>query len=188
MSESMEKWAKDTKQKKYVILVMILILLIILLTFYPFKSGNSGQGQVASAVQAQMQTSEKTSYEEKLEKRLMNMLVRMEGVGEVSVMVTLRATEEKILAQDTNSSSQKTEDKDLSGSTKVTEQTQLKNDVVLQSGNTPYVTKTYVPEVQGVFILAQGADNSQTKNQIIEAVSKLLDVPVHKISVEKKKN
>ena len=39
---------------------------------------------------------------------------------------------------------------------------------------------------EGVFILAEGAADSMVKGQITEAVSKLLDVPVHKISVEKK--
>ena len=65
---------------------------------------------------------------------------------------------------------------------------QQTNDVVLQNGNTPYIVKEYAPEIRGVFILAEGADDSAVKNQITEAVSKLLDVPVHKISVEKKKN
>lgn len=184
MAEGMERWAKEAKNKKYVIAVGLMIVLIIALTFVPL---NGGQKQAVTTVVRQATNESKDDYETMLEKKLANMLVRMEGVGSVSVMVTTISNEEKVLAEDTTSNTQHTEEKDQAGGTRVTESNQLKSDVVLQNGNTPYVIKEYKPEVKGVFILAEGADDSVVKNQIIEAISKLLDVPVHKISVEKKR-
>lgn len=185
MAESLNKWAKDAKNKKYVIAIGLILLLILLLTFLPL---NNGQKQPPKALVKQATSKEKDNYETTLEKKLASMLVKMEGVGSVSVMVTTISNEEKVLAEDTTSHTQRTEEKDQSGGTRVTDNTQLTKDVVLQNGNTPYVIKEYVPEIKGVFILAEGAGDSLVKNQIIDSVSKLLDVPVHKISVEKKKN
>ena len=184
MAESLNKWAKDAKNKKYVIAIGLIILLIILLTFLPL---NNGQKQPVTTAVKQVTTRD-DNYETTLEKKLASMLVKMEGVGSVSVMVTTVSNEEKVLAEDTTSHTQRTEEKDQSGGSRMTNNTQLTNDVVLQNGNTPYVIKEYAPEIKGVFILAEGADNSVVKNQIIDAISKLLEVPVHKISVEKKKN
>ena len=185
MAESLNKWAKDAKNKKYVIAIGLILLLILLLTFLPL---NNGQQQPVATAYKQATTKDNDDYETALEKKLANMLVKMEGVGSVSVMVTTVSNEEKVLAEDTTSHTQHTEEKDQSGGSRVTENTQLTNDVVLQNGNTPYVIKEYAPEIKGVFILAEGAGDSVVKNQMIDAVSRLLDVPVHKISVEKKKN
>lgn len=186
MAGGFEKWAKDVKNKKYVIAIGLVIILIIGLTFFPFNSG--GNQTTVTEVVKQTSSKEKDDYETALEKKLGSMLVKMEGVGSVSVMVTTVSNEEKVLAEDTTTNTQRTEEKDQAGGTRSTENNQLRSEVVLQNGNTPYVIKEYAPEIKGVMILAEGADDSVIKNQIIEAVSRLLDVPVHKISVAKKKN
>ena len=185
MADRFVKWTKEEKNKKFVIILVLGIVLVIGLTFLPF---NNKQKQPITTTIKQVTTSDNEDYETVLEKKLTNMLSKMEGAGAVSVMVTLEANEEKILAEDTSCNSQRTEEKDQAGGTRVADSMQQTKDVVLQNGNTPYVVKEYAPEIRGVFILAEGADNSVVKNQITEAVSKLLDVPVHKISVEKKKN
>lgn len=186
MAETLNKWAKDAKNKKYVIAIGLILLLILLLTFLPLNNGQ--KQQPVATLYKQTETKDNDDYETVLEKKLAGMLVKMEGVGSVSVMVTTVSNEEKVLAEDTVSHTQRTEEKDQAGGSRVTESTQFTNDVVLQSGNTPYVIKKYAPEIKGVFILAEGAGDSVVKNQMIDAVSRLLDVPVHKISIEKKKN
>lgn len=186
MAEKFKEWAKDVKNKKFVILFTFVVLLALGITFFPFQS--NGGGQKVTTVSKQAVSNESTDYETTLERKLVNMLSKMEGVGTVSVMVTTDSNEEKILAENTSSNQQRTEEKDQAGGTRNTDSAQQTNDVVLQNGNTPYVVKEYAPQIRGVFILAEGAEDSEVKNQIVEAVSKLLDVPVHKISVEKKKN
>ena len=179
------KWTKEEKNKKFVIALVLAVVLVIGLTFLPL---NNKQNQPITTTIKQVTTSNEEDYSTALEKKLTNMLSKMEGAGAVSVMVTIESNEEKILAEDKSCNSQRTEEKDQAGGTRMTDSIQQTNDVVLQNGNTPYVVKEYAPKIRGVFILAEGAENSAVKNQITEAVSKLLDVPVHKISVEKKKN
>lgn len=192
MSGSLMDWAKESKNKKFVFLMMLLIILAIFLTFYPFKGGgNESTGPVITMqndTNKQMKSNEEDNYEERLERKLEVILSQMEGVGAVDVMVTTISTEEKIIAHDINTSQQKTEDKTQTGTTRITNQSQNNTNVVLQDGNVPYVTRENAPEIRGVFILAQGAEDSNVKMAISEAVSKLLDVPIHKISIEKKKN
>lgn len=184
MSESFIKWAEQAKNKKYVILVLILILLVLAITFMPL--GDSGGNNKIQAAASQITTQASEDYEETLEKKLETMLSKMEGVGAVNVMITTVSNEEKVLAQDVTTSTQTTKEQDQSGGTRDTDNASTNTQVVLQNGNTPYVVKQYAPDIKGVFVVAEGAGDAAIKNQIIEAVSKVLDVPVHKISVEKK--
>ena len=187
VADGFMKWAKEEKNKKFVILIACIVLAAIGFTFWPSNNTGKQTTPITTTIK-QATTSEEANYEAKVEKKLTNMLSKMEGVGSVSVMVTIHSNEEKILAEDTSSTTQRTEEKDQAGGSRTTDSMQQTNDVVLQNGNTPYVVKEYAPEIRGVLILAEGAGDNVVKNQIIEAVSKLLDVPVHKISVEKKKN
>ncbi len=184
MLEGIKKWAQDTKNKKYVYLVMALLILVLMITFIPLD----GQEKAPlSNVVKQEETKESENVEDTLEKKLAAMLREMEGVGEVSVMITTVSNEEKVLAEDITMNVQKSEEKDQSGGSRVTENNNTSHSVVLQNGNTPYVVKEYAPIIKGVFILAEGADSSEVKAKITEAVAALLDVPIHKISVEKRK-
>ena len=128
------KWAKDDKNKKYVVLIVGIILVAICVTFLPH--GNSKQTKPITTTIKQVATKEEESYETAIEKRLTSMLAKMQGVGSVSVMVTVHANEEKVLAEDTTANTQRTEEKDQAGGTRTTDIMQQTNDVVLQNGNT----------------------------------------------------
>ena len=189
MSESMLSWAKEPKNKKFVGIAMIVVVLLIgWLIIKPFDNTPQNTPKVQTVVKASGGNGDYDNYEDKLERKLKTILSKMEGVGSVDVMITTMSTEEKVLAQNTKVSSQQTDQKDQTGGTRLTTQAQNDSDIVMQNGKVPYVTKENSPEIKGVFILAEGADDSNVKAQITDAVSKLLDVPVHKISVEKKKN
>ena len=186
-----EKWmeqAKEEKNKRLMVIIVVIVLLVIALglTFLPFPKG--GQKQPVTSSVKRVVTNQSADYATNMEQKLTNMLVKMEGVGSVSVMVTVEVNEEKILAGNTSAHTEKTEEKDQAGGTRTIDSMQQTNDVVMQNGNTPYVVKEYAPQIRGVLILAEGANDSNIKNQITDAVSKVLNVPVHKISVEKKKN
>ena len=62
--------------------------------------------------------------------------------------------------------------------------------VIIRDGDKeiPLITETKKPEIRGVLVVADGAKNISVKSMIIEAVSRALDVPTHKVSVQPKKN
>ena len=47
------------------------------------------------------------------------------------------------------------------------------------------MVKTLEPEIEGVAVAAQGAGNPEVVREIMNTVSVLYDVPVHKIKVVK---
>ena len=49
----------------------------------------------------------------------------------------------------------------------------------------PYVTKTISPDVEGVVVMAQGADNAQIRKELSEAVQVLFGVEAHRVKVLK---
>lgn len=106
-----------------------------------------------------------------LEKKLEGILERMDGVGEVSVMITLSDDGTRIVDKDTKETSESIE----------------KTTVIYDDEDTsvPYVTSTDKPTVSGVLVVAQGGGNPQVNNDISNAVSALFDVPMHKIKIAK---
>lgn len=128
---------------------------------------------------------DKSGYDAQIEKRLGGILKQIEGVGNVEVMVTLSETKEIVLAQELNQTQEKTEEKDSTSGTRSINKESTQNKVVMADGNKPYVIKEEMPKISGVLVVAEGGDDSYIKNTIIQSVSSLLDIPVHKISVSK---
>ena len=61
-----------------------------------------------------------------------------------------------------------------------------KKSTVIFSGNNgeePYIVKELYPKVEGIAITAKGISDEKKKGQIINMLSALFDVPIHKISV-----
>lgn len=181
----LEEIGKESKNKRYLLIAIGLAIAGIAITFMPLPGSNNTKNNT-TVQNAKSIVRTEVSYEQQIEKRLVSILEKMEGVGQVSVMVTTYSNEEKVLASDVTTSSQQSEEKDQAGGTRNSMTTNSNQKVVMQSGNTPYVVKENKPAIKGVLILAEGADNSNVRSEIIEAVANLLDVPVHKVSVLKK--
>ncbi len=124
-------------------------------------------------------------YYSELEERLENILGKIAGAGEVKVMVTFESSSEKILAENINSSWSSSNETDSAGGTRVVAEEDIVTTILMIDGNIPYIIREDMPAVEGVLVVAEGGDMVGTKNAIIEAVSSLLGVPVHKVSVFK---
>lgn len=130
------------------------------------------------------------AYEEHYENQLKETLEGIVGVGDVLVAVNVDATEKKVLEKNVVVQSQKTEEVDREGGQRTVEdQSKDEQLVIIRDGEkeVPIVIETKKPEIRGVIVIAKGADNIQVKKWILESVTKLLDVPVHRVSVMPKK-
>lgn len=191
MLDKLKKFTKDSGKNKYLYLLIGIALIGIMMTYLPGSNqsaqniSSKGQdGQKSSALKAE---DSNESYERQLEKRLIKILRQMEGVGQVDVMITLAANEEKIYAQEKVQNTESQEEEDAQGNKRVYHKDDLESKIMMQNGEVPVIIKEKTPQIEGVLVLAQGAGNSEVKNNIILSVSSLLDVPVHKISVFKMK-
>ncbi|MBP2078227.1 stage III sporulation protein AG [Oceanobacillus polygoni] len=135
---------------------------------------------------AEMSSSDISHVEERLGQELAAMLNKIQLVTEAEVMVNLNATSEQIYEKNTTKGQQITDESDRNGGTrKIEDNTEDSQVVTIRKGDQemPLLVQTKQPEVRGVFVVAKGADQPSVKNQIVEAVSRVLDVPTHKISV-----
>ena len=132
-----------------------------------------------------------SEYEEAYEAQLTEMLEGINGVGDVTVFVNVDATDKKVLEKNTVIQSQTTDETDREGGKrKVQDASQDEQLVIIRNGEkeVPIVLETKKPEIRGVVVVAKGAENIQVKKWIIEAVTRALDVPNHRVAVMPKKS
>lgn len=129
---------------------------------------------------------------ESLEMRLEKILSRVEGVGKVDVMITLKSSGEKIVEKDQESSGNSSEETDSQGGSRKTSDNTKKEETVFYSGESgssePYVVKEMEPEIEGVLVISEGGDNALVAKNISEAILALFHIDAHKIKVMKSVN
>lgn len=189
--------------KKNQLLVIFLIGLLLFVIVFPVPDSSSiTGGTVSESAGEESGTGSGTAsgtggnsgdadaYVRELEKRTEKALTRVEGVGEVTVMITLKSGEESVIEKDLSSSSQTTEEEDSAGGTRNTEDgTSESTSVYEQSADgasVPYVSKKLSPEIEGVVVIAQGGGNAVVAADITEAVQALFGVEAHKIKIMKR--
>lgn len=127
-------------------------------------------------------TADFLEYKEELERDLSNILKKIKGAGNVSVMITLEDSGHTYFAKDVSETIKERED----GKEKNTDTSHiLKNEK--SNGESPLITKKTYPSVSGVLICATGAKNPQIKSNIIKATEALLGIKTHRIEVLERK-
>ncbi len=175
--------------KKNQLLLLLLIGILMLVIVIPVErpeNESESDSQTVSANDIQ----DVGAYEEYLEKKTARALQEVEGVGKVTVMLTLRSDGQKISEKDQSSSMQTTEEEDSEGGTRSTkEQSSDKTSIYEQDSDgssTPYVSKELSPEIEGVIVIAEGGDDAVVVRNITEAVQALFSVEAHKIKIMKR--
>ncbi|MGG3644160.1 stage III sporulation protein AG [Bacillus gobiensis] len=129
-------------------------------------------------------------YEQEYEKEMKEILETVIGVEDVSIMVNVDATSLKVYEKNKKNQTQTTEETDKEGGKRVvTDQSADEQIVMIKKGDEeiPVVVQTKKPEIRGVLVVAQGVDNVQIKKTVIDAVTRVLDVPSHRVQVAPKK-
>lgn len=167
------------------LVLLLLCGVLLLVTALPAETTKESRREEQKTVV----TVEEETYEELLEKRLTEMLASVEGVGKTKVMITLKATGEKVVLMERPYERNETSEIDSEGGSRdIREWSQSDTAVYIEESDgsrVPYVVQESKPEIEGVIVIAQGGDNIYTIKEIMEAVSALFDVPSHKIKVMK---
>lgn len=151
----------------------LIIIILVGVVFMLFPSDNEKTNKTP--------TTENKEIALNYQKDLEDILSQISGVGDVRVMVTYSSSFEKSVAYEKNSN--KNEKKD--GDNTVINETSSQTNVVLSSGE-PFVVKEIYPEIQGVVVVADGADDILVKQNITNAVTTALSIAPHKVCVVKK--
>ena len=126
------------------------------------------------------------SEEEIIEGRLKEILQKIKGSGEVEVMVTFELGPEIIPASNTVESKDTTEEKDANGGVRTVISESITQNLVTTnstSGNSPLVLKEIKPQVRGVIVVAEGAEDAEVKMQLYDAVKTVLQISGNKVQV-----
>lgn len=126
-------------------------------------------------------------YEDEM-KEVLNEIV---GVHDVMVFVNIEATKKNVYEKNMTLKNQTTVEEDKEGGTRKVEDQSTEDELVLiREGDkeVPLISETKKPEIKGVLIVAGGAEKLQVKKWIVEAVTRGLDVPSHKVAVMPKKS
>ncbi|HOP99379.1 MAG TPA: stage III sporulation protein AG [Acetivibrio clariflavus] len=126
-----------------------------------------------------------------LEKSIEEILSQINGVGKVDVLVTYSSGRQIVPYSDVKKSDEITEEKDSTGGTRKIDHSSYESQIAYEDSGSgakkPIILKELLPEVKGVVVVAEGANDPLVKESLVNAVKVLLDIPVHKIQVFERK-
>ena len=140
--------------------------------------GNSEKTSKNSVIDDDNYTST-LEYSETLERKLENVLNKISGAGNVSVMLTLEGSPELVYASDENSKISN------NGSSSTSTNSSTPRIIETAGSSNPLILTENLPKVKGVIVVSTGANNVAIKLDILNAVSTLLDISTEKICVLK---
>lgn len=174
-------------------IVVIIGIIIIIAGSTMFKDDKTGKAeqQQKSTLKNSEPLQQVDSSADSIEIRLRSLLSQMQGVGKVDVMVTYSTTRENVPAYDIKKSQSSTEEKDNEGGSRSITQEEYDSTLVYEDstagGKVPVILKELEAEVKGVLVVAEGADSVAVRERISNAVTVVLDIPVHKVQVVQRK-
>lgn len=194
--ERLEELLRHKKIRKDQCLILVLTGILLCVIALPVKDDKklsvTDETVTAGLRKEEVRMDRGEEYTDDWEKRLEETLSCIEGAGKVRVLITLRESESRVVEKDKVEESSDTVERDSTGGTRsVMEQKEDGRTVFAPDAagqNVPYVVKTTAPVVEGVVVVAQGADNSLVKQEIIASVQVLFNLDVNKIRVVKMKN
>jgi len=180
----MFKNLKDKKRIYYLLsLAGICVIALIMLSLLPQDNQEVPTDEVTAQVQSQ--ESEKTDLEstDDLEKRLKNILSKIEGAGDIDVMITFESSEEIQPAYNSNSTTETTEEKDSQGGERIVTTESENKTMITSSSNSPIILKTTEAKVKGVLVVSSGASDTKVKETLYNAVQTALQVEGHQVQI-----
>ena len=176
---------KNNKKKVENLVVGILILIITVIAINTIISDKGDKGKIEEIANTTIAES-KENTTETLEERLKNILSKINGVGNVDVLISYSESSQTVAMYNENIKETSTEEKDESGGTRLITENNIQKDVIYQeeNGEKKQITqKTIMPKIEGTIITAEGAGDINVKENIIQAVSAATGLASHKIQV-----
>lgn len=213
MKEGWKQWTENKGIKKWFrkenLVVMVLSGVLLFIIALPTKSSDDGtagstdenrvltlselgasEGTANDGKSESKATGTDEEYSGELERRLTEILSQMAEVGEVRVMITLKASSERIVEKEEQLSRSATNESDAQGGSRSINNVETGDSTVYRtegSASEPYVIKTLSPEIEGVLVVAEGAGNGTVNKTVTEIVQALFGVEAHKVKVVKLK-
>lgn len=130
-------------------------------------------------------------YRTELENKTKEILSKVEGAGNVDVMITFNSGSETVFAQENKKSTSETEENASEGDRRgIVSETEENSIVTVNNSDgstSPVIIKEMTAEIAGIVIVAEGGDSIVVKDSLIRAAQALFSVPANKVEVFKMK-
>lgn len=159
-----------------------MILILISEISSPNKKKNSNrENSINSFSQA--------DYEEMIEKKIMEIVSHIDGVGKVKVMVTMKTSVEYVYAQDRTQKIESSEEEKVESQNKNNYSQNIDEKYIYvenSNGKKQALLITEIlPEIKGVVVVCEGGGSVSVKSEIINAVTTVLGVYSNNVYVAK---
>ena len=154
MQDFMQK-IKEKKLKRSDWLILVLAGILILIIALPTDTKEKKQAEEAKEnISKENNTMEASKNE--IERKLEDILEKIDGAGDVKVMITYQDSGTQVVEKDKNTSENSLEESDRTGGVRNTKEQQLQESTVYEeadAGNTPFVSKELLPKVKNQLII-----------------------------------
>lgn len=164
-------------KKKIQYLTIALIMAAVLLLYFSTLTAPDGKRQAPTA----QPQAEQTAAE--IEQKLKDILSKVEGAGEVDVVINYESSSELVPAMSEQQNSSINQGEGTSSETK----NESRDIATVKEGSatSALIIKEIQPVVRGVIVVAEGAGDIGVRLQLLEAVQTFLDVSADKVEVLK---
>lgn len=121
-----------------------------------------------------------------LEEELEGILSKISGVGQVKVLITYSETSEVVPMYNETHRESTTQESDTNGGVRTIQETDRSKEIIYEENSgekVPITQKVVLPKIEGALVIAEGASNTSTKVNIIQAVEAVTGLATHKIQV-----
>lgn len=177
-SESAEKpkrnlpdWLQRIKNIKHIEIIAVLIVIAIIVVAYTYTVKGKNVTDTVG-----------TNETETLTAELTNILKKIDGVGDVEILILYNGGKQLEIASKT----EKHTDVEVNGD-RTTTTTNESSVPVIVDGDKPLIIGEKRAVIDGVIVVADGGGDNKIKVQIMQALSKLLKIDFDKVQVFKAK-
>lgn len=180
----MFKNLKDKKQIYYLLALSgMCVIALMMLSLLPESKKEVPQDEVTAQIQNEESEESDLESADNLERRLKKILSKIEGAGNIDVMITFESSEEIQPAYNSNSTTETTEEKDSQGGERVVTTESENKTMITSSSNSPIILKTTEAKVKGVLVVSSGASDMKVKETLYNAVQTALQVEGHQVQI-----
>ena len=170
----------------FVIILIVTILIINMVWKDDNKSKLTNDTYTKLAEKTNTSSNKDETSEYNLEKNLEDILGKISGAGKVKVLITYTESTQVVPLSNENYKETQTEESDKAGGNRKINEIDKSTEIIYQeaNGKKEIITqKLVMPKIEGALILSTGANSSNVKNNIIQAVEALTGLANHKIQV-----
>ncbi len=192
MKDKLKNMFKGKKKTENLIVLIVILIITVVAINYIWAGDETKTDSIIKNDQITENTGivqVNSNSTDDLELKLENILSKISGVGDVKVMITYSesSTLKPIYNEDLTTSN--TNETDSSGGSRTVTETGTQKEVVYKENTDgskePITQSISSPKIEGAVIVATGAENSDVKASIIQAVEAATGLATHKIQVFK---